>query len=150
MDSGVMEAAMAGEESSGSWNSSTNWIAAEGSLQDSISFETSDESAPALTSSGVLLVRPPSDDPPPCEVTSKSNISPCIWFLDIGWDYIVVDEMEGFFALIDESSIGFFFFRILVKIPNCWRRLWILFSWCDRWMWLLVRISWFWTACKLD
>nr|XP_010937028.1 uncharacterized protein LOC105056509 [Elaeis guineensis] len=61
--------AMAGEESSGSWSSSTNWIAAEGSLRDSISFETFDEEAPALTSSGVLLVQPPSDDPPPCEVT---------------------------------------------------------------------------------
>ncbi|KAG1347632.1 hypothetical protein COCNU_06G014610 [Cocos nucifera] len=64
-----MEAGMAGEESSGSWSSSTNWIAAEGSLRDSISFETSDEEAPTLTSSGVLLVQPPSDDPPPCEVT---------------------------------------------------------------------------------
>nr|XP_010923431.1 uncharacterized protein LOC105046523 [Elaeis guineensis] len=69
MDLGAMEAAMVGKESSGSWSSSTNWIAAEGSLQDSISFETSDEDAPPLTSSGLLLVRLPSDDPRPCEVT---------------------------------------------------------------------------------
>ncbi|KAG1368748.1 hypothetical protein COCNU_14G012160 [Cocos nucifera] len=64
-----MEAAMVGKESTGSWSSSANWIAAEGSLRDSISFETSDEDAPPLTSSGLLLVRPPSDDSQPCEVT---------------------------------------------------------------------------------
>ncbi|XP_008786138.2 uncharacterized protein LOC103704564 [Phoenix dactylifera] len=69
MDLEAMEAAMVGEESSGSWSSSTNWVAAEGFLRDSISFETSDDDAPALTSSGLLLVRPPSDYPPPCEVT---------------------------------------------------------------------------------
>ncbi|XP_020091877.1 uncharacterized protein LOC109712621 isoform X1 [Ananas comosus] len=66
--------------SSGSWRASTNWDAGEGSLEGSISFETSADDAPASSSSssspspspspaGALLLRPNSDDPPPCEIT---------------------------------------------------------------------------------
>ncbi|KAF3325502.1 hypothetical protein FCM35_KLT10573 [Carex littledalei] len=62
-----------GEEgSSKGWSCDTNWTVAKGSssLDASISFDTSDEDAPDLTSDGTLLLRPSaSDDPPPCEVT---------------------------------------------------------------------------------
>ncbi|XP_072956426.1 uncharacterized protein [Typha angustifolia] len=57
------------EETSAIWSSTTNWILSEGSLESSISFETSDEDAPPLVSSGLLLQRPPEEDSSPCEVT---------------------------------------------------------------------------------
>jgi hypothetical protein len=59
------------EETSAIWSSTTNWILSEGSLESSISFETSDEDAPPLVSSGLLLQRPPEEDSSPCEVTSE-------------------------------------------------------------------------------
>ncbi|XP_078149989.1 40S ribosomal protein S27 isoform X2 [Carex rostrata] len=63
-----------GEEGSSvkGWSCETNWTVAKGSssLDASISFDTSDEDAPDLTSDGTLLLRPSaSSDPPPCEVT---------------------------------------------------------------------------------
>lgn len=68
----------AGEEQGGCgsrWTASTNWILAGGSLQNAISFETSEEDAtsPAV-SDPLLLVRPPAvaeEDFLPCEVTSE-------------------------------------------------------------------------------
>ncbi|KAG6495077.1 hypothetical protein ZIOFF_042868 [Zingiber officinale] len=74
---GGIEAVMAaGEEQGGCgsrWTASTNWILAGGSLQNAISFETSEEDAPSPEiSDPLLLVRPPAvaeEDFLPCEVT---------------------------------------------------------------------------------
>lgn len=67
----------AGEEQGGCgsrWTASTNWILAGGSLQNAISFETSEEDAPSTAvSDPLLLVRPAAvaEDFLPCEVTSE-------------------------------------------------------------------------------
>jgi hypothetical protein len=69
------EAAMERDEGAGSsaaWSCATNWTVAQGSsLESSVSFDTSAEDAPALTSPGTLLLRPAPDDPPPCQVTRQ-------------------------------------------------------------------------------
>ncbi|KAH0457394.1 hypothetical protein IEQ34_012709 [Dendrobium chrysotoxum] len=49
------------------WLSSTNWLVADGSLEGSISFETSSAEGAGVIPIGVLLERPA--DSPPCEIT---------------------------------------------------------------------------------
>ncbi|WOL19345.1 hypothetical protein Cni_G28143 [Canna indica] len=59
------------------WTASTNWIVSGGSLRDVISFDTSEEDAPApAISTSLLLLRPPEveeDEFLPCEVTFLLN-----------------------------------------------------------------------------
>ncbi|KAI0501486.1 hypothetical protein KFK09_016431 [Dendrobium nobile] len=49
------------------WLASTNWLVADGSLEGSISFETSSAESTGVIPIGVLLERPA--DSPPCEIT---------------------------------------------------------------------------------
>ncbi|XP_072951506.1 uncharacterized protein [Typha angustifolia] len=51
------------------WSSYSNWIPVYGSLEESVSLETSDLDASPPASCGLLLRRPPGDDSSPCEIT---------------------------------------------------------------------------------
>ncbi|PKU79742.1 hypothetical protein MA16_Dca010970 [Dendrobium catenatum] len=56
------------ESMSPDWLASTNWLVADGSLEGSISFETSSAESTGGIPIGVLLERPA--DSPPCEITN--------------------------------------------------------------------------------
>ncbi|XP_020257098.1 uncharacterized protein LOC109833722 isoform X2 [Asparagus officinalis] len=70
MESSSAAAAAASEEGcrAAIWSATTNWIA-DGSLDDAISFDTSEEIEDEQEAKPVLLLRPETDDPPPCEIT---------------------------------------------------------------------------------
>jgi hypothetical protein len=97
-----MEASGSGGEAARPWTAISTWAPAGGAtVEDAVSFETSDEDAEE-SPAGVVLTRPAADedsDAPPCEVTGRLRTSSCTGLVKIFGESLarvsrIVDRMQ--------------------------------------------------------